>query len=1187
VKLQQLRITNFGKFADRELTFDSGRLCVVYGENEAGKTTLLQFLRDLLFDFRNPSTYDFKTGAPLSGVGTLQLSDGRNVELRRQKGIKHKGTLKIDGVETDLDASNFSRLIGHADRNLFESIFAFGLDQLAKGEESLKDESLQASLFGGGLGGSISPQKIQDELEKLAESLFKPSASKPPINNLVKELGELGRDIRKFSLKPSEFLNKERQVATLRETAEKARDVAGTLQREKLRLERLLQAADLWTALLRKQAERAPLVVPPSLHPEARGRYQSALEKLAETEGTFQRLTNQQAELEENLRTTTIDESALACRVEINACRELKKSYVDARRDLPGVIHECNDIRRQIDAELADLRPGWNHADLDSFSADIATREQLDKLIEQQRDESSRRSTLSVQQEGLARQLDEATTDLALLGPETDVSTLTAVLADEPEYLSDLKEQRRKGEELSKTERRLLRQIRKLGLPETTDIEGSLEEAVTLVEALRPPRPETLDQYDHEDEALRKQRQKIEDDRRSLEDEQAQLQSQWDETESNSDVPGLEQLANAREHREAGWQLIRLRYIEQAPAVAEEEQWRASTPNSTGEVDNSKGIATQSAGPLELLYEQAVHAADDIADRIYRNADRVAKRETLRRRMEETARKIEAKREDLARVENQERELRQRWLAEWKGCASLEADSPRVMRGWCGDLQTVSETLGEWRDLGQSLRELEARISAFESRLRAASQTHTAAPEQEIDVVRAQLRSQVDEAKAVARQRKELSKNIPKREKELKKLAGELAALEASAIQRCETLKPLLARLGLPIDWNAEFARTVIERLNATRVRLADLPSKERRVEQMTQRIAEFEAQVHSLCERVAPELAKLPADVAEQQLTDRAGAAADDLSQCEAWRKRLAEIAVELKDLVQQRTRSEEERRSLLESAEAADEIQFLEVVGRRDSIVRLDRDIEQLSRELDAIRGGEDREQFSQALRDIARDELAAKLETCLRDLEKAERERSEAEQGVGAAERELAQLDGTSEAARLAEDVALKRSQLAGEVDRYVPLVFARHLLAEAVKRHDRANRPEMMAAVSRLISRMTGGRYVGFDRTGEDRKQILLVNDKGSELMSTQLSTGTREQLYLAIRLAYVEQYCRQNEPLPIVMDDVLVNFDAGRARNTLAALAEMAQRQQVLYFTCHRHMVEMAREICPGLEPVTL
>ena len=74
----------------------------------------------------------------------------------------------------------------------------------------------------------------------------------------------------------------------------------------------------------------------------------------------------------------------------------------------------------------------------------------------------------------------------------------------------------------------------------------------------------------------------------------------------------------------------------------------------------------------------------------------------------------------------------------------------------------------------------------------------------------------------------------------------------------------------------------------------------------------------------------------------------------------------------------------------------------------------------------------------------------------------------------------------------------------------------------------------------------------------------------------LSDGTRDQLFLALRLAGIEQHLEQREPMPLVVDDVLIHFDADRARATLECLAELSRRTQVLLFTHHAYLVELAR-----------
>ena len=78
-------------------------------------------------------------------------------------------------------------------------------------------------------------------------------------------------------------------------------------------------------------------------------------------------------------------------------------------------------------------------------------------------------------------------------------------------------------------------------------------------------------------------------------------------------------------------------------------------------------------------------------------------------------------------------------------------------------------------------------------------------------------------------------------------------------------------------------------------------------------------------------------------------------------------------------------------------------------------------------------------------------------------------------------------------------------------------------------------------------MTAGRFTRVERPRDDDDGPLLVHRVDDEILEPhQLSTGTREQLYLAVRLAYVLHYCGRTEALPIVMDDVLANFDDDRA-----------------------------------------
>jgi len=80
----------------------------------------------------------------------------------------------------------------------------------------------------------------------------------------------------------------------------------------------------------------------------------------------------------------------------------------------------------------------------------------------------------------------------------------------------------------------------------------------------------------------------------------------------------------------------------------------------------------------------------------------------------------------------------------------------------------------------------------------------------------------------------------------------------------------------------------------------------------------------------------------------------------------------------------------------------------------------------------------------------------------------------------------------------------------------------------------------------------------------------------------LSRGTAEQLYLALRFGFIREYSKRSEPLPLIMDEILVNFDSPRAKATASVLADFSREHQILYFTCHPEAVALFREVDPKI-----
>lgn len=173
-------------------------------------------------------------------------------------------------------------------------------------------------------------------------------------------------------------------------------------------------------------------------------------------------------------------------------------------------------------------------------------------------------------------------------------------------------------------------------------------------------------------------------------------------------------------------------------------------------------------------------------------------------------------------------------------------------------------------------------------------------------------------------------------------------------------------------------------------------------------------------------------------------------------------------------------------------------------------------------------------------------------------------------GARERKMGELHLTE--AGLAE-------RLGEAVDRYLVLAVASRLLAEAQERYQRERQPEVVRAASRHFATMTSGRYTSLAvPLGEGRIEVF---DTRSASRTTEvLSRGTAEQLYLAVRLGLIGQLGDVGSGLPVLMDDVLVNFDPDRRRGAAEAIAELASGRQVIFFTCHPETADLLAEVAP-------
>ncbi len=334
-----------------------------------------------------------------------------------------------------------------------------------------------------------------------------------------------------------------------------------------------------------------------------------------------------------------------------------------------------------------------------------------------------------------------------------------------------------------------------------------------------------------------------------------------------------------------------------------------------------------------------------------------------------------------------------------------------------------------------------------------------------------------------------------------------------------------LSARGLPEDMDTDAALEAIRDANELKRRLEERKALAQKREDTLKEIESFQAEVRALVESLGREPPR----------------AAEDL------------IGTPGK-LVEELVRASTER-------EAAGKV--------NEEIARHQKELEAAFAELEAARVGRPplSPDDAQALR--SEDEA----------LEGQERTFSEERSGLfredGDLARQIEDLRGSDRLARLRREEEGLTSEIRQRALEWSAAAVARRLIDEAARHFQDLHQPAVIRKASEFFRVMTGGAFERIIRPVDEGVETLIcVRSSGAECRPETLSRGTHEQLYLALRFAAVQTASPARPPLPILMDDVLVNFDDARVARAVDVIAELSKTHQILYFTCHEHIARL-------------
>ncbi|MEM0927013.1 MAG: hypothetical protein AAGJ83_13310, partial [Planctomycetota bacterium] len=276
---------------------------------------------------------------------------------------------------------------------------------------------------------------------------------------------------------------------------------------------------------------------------------------------------------------------------------------------------------------------------------------------------------------------------------------------------------------------------------------------------------------------------------------------------------------------------------------------------------------------------------------------------------------------------------------------------------------------------------------------------------------------------------------------------------------------------------------------------------------------------------------------------------------------------------------RGEQQRRALWARCGVATPEQFYELVDRKASLVEMRSQHQELDQQIRSMIGSNlDYHEVAAALADTSQEQLEQRWESLTSRTAETQERVATLQTQLGESAADMKHLAEDRRLMYAGLELGCVNRKIQAIAERWQILATASHLVEEVCGKFERERQPETLREASSFLAQLTDGKYNRI-WTPLGTNQLKIDHASGKALPLEVLSRGTREAVFIALRLSLAAAYARRGVMLPLILDDVLVNFDGDRAMHaaeTLRTFAELGH--QVMMFTCHEHIVEIFHSI---------
>ncbi len=369
MQIKEIQIDGFGVFSNKQVKGLTSGLNVVYGPNEFGKTTLLEFIRRMMFGFprKNPKVNHYQPvqGGRMGGALKCVLASGQLVSIVREAGNKDGPVIRTDSLE-NRGQSYLDSFLGHASKEIFQNIYAFTIDEL-QDVQSLRGDEIKSHIYGAGMGlGEVSLGDIEKWLDKSCGEIFKPRGT-GGVAVILSEINKIENGVRKAQAHLEKFDELTLLASRLDDEKSTLRKTIGDLELAKKVLETRQELYPIVIEILNAQEEIGGIEDVPGF-PE------NGMQKLTSIQSDKENLLNRiqeeersYDELQINLRNLSVNNELLGHEGDILFLQQSLKEVQSAIADQMKVKNDWEHMSDQIQIETGTVGQDWTEEKIMDF----------------------------------------------------------------------------------------------------------------------------------------------------------------------------------------------------------------------------------------------------------------------------------------------------------------------------------------------------------------------------------------------------------------------------------------------------------------------------------------------------------------------------------------------------------------------------------------------------------------------------------------------------------------------------------------------------------------------------------------------------------------------------------------------------------------------------------------------------